>query len=106
MGKWFPGIRTGTPEQVRAHREAIKNLHRNGLYEYKAGIREETEHFHRLNDAVLRTERPLSPTQRRWHFDRAGAELDREMDGLQRAADRQDRERRAQQRQGRKGRSR
>ena len=106
MGKWFPGIRTGTPEQVRAHREAIKNLHRNGLYEYKAGIREETEHFHRLNDAVLRTESALSPTQRRWHFDRAGAELDREMDGLQQAADRQDRERRAQQRQGRKGRSR
>ena len=89
MGRWFPGFRTGTPEQTRAYREAVHALHANGLYENRAGIREETPHYNRLNDRVCEMEEPLSRFQRWWHFQRVDAE--QELIRLQRASDRQDR---------------
>ena len=45
VGRWFPGFRTGTPEQTRAYREAVHALHTNGLYEHRAGIRTETPRY-------------------------------------------------------------
>ena len=92
MGRWFPGFRTGTPEQTRAYREAVHALHANGLYENRAGIREETPHYNRLNDRVCEMEEPLSRFQRWWHFQRVDAE--QELIRLQRASDRQDRQQR------------
>ena len=89
MGTWFPDIRTGTPEQTRAYREAVRALHLNSLYESRAGIREETPAYNRLNDRVCELEVPLSRTQRWWHFQRVDAEQD--LIRLQRASDRQDR---------------
>ena len=61
MGRWFPGFRTGTPEQCAAYR-------------------------------VCELEKPLSRTQRWWHFQRVDAE--QELIRLQRASDRQDRQQR------------
>lgn len=91
MGKWFPDIRKGTPEQVRAYREAKADLNRNGRYEHAAGMRGETERYLDLNDAVARAERPLSPAQRWWHFQRAAMQEDLDFARLQQASDRQDR---------------
>lgn len=54
----------GTPEQVRAFDEARRALEENSDREYQAGIREETEPYHRLNSRVIETEQPLSPWQR------------------------------------------
>jgi|HubBroStandDraft_6_1064221.scaffolds.fasta_scaffold49723_7 hypothetical protein len=92
MGTWFPDIRTGTPEQTRAYRDAVRALHTNGLYEQRAGIREETPRYMELNDRVLDLEKPLSRPQAWWHFQRVDAEQD--LIRLQRESDRQDRARR------------
>jgi hypothetical protein len=54
----------GTPEQVRAFDEARRALEDNAERERKAGIRDESEPYHRLNSRVLETERSLSPWQR------------------------------------------
>lgn len=100
MGRWFPGFRPGTPEQVQAYRQAKFDLDRNAEYESRlrlAGgqraIREETPRYSDLNDRVCETEIPLSRTQRWWHFNRAGTEQYRDMSRLQRASGRQDRAR-------------
>ena len=89
MGRWFPGFRAGTPEQCAAYREAVFDLHLDGLYQQRAGIREETPRYMDLNDRVCELEKPLSPAQRWWHFQRVDAE--QELIRLQRASDRQDR---------------
>ena len=81
--------RRGTPEQCAAYREAVRDLHLDGLYQQRAGIREETPRYMRLNDRVCELEKPLSPFQRWWHFQRVDAE--QELIRLQRASDRQDR---------------
>ena len=92
VGRWFPGFRTGTPEQTRAYREAVHALHTNGLYEHRAGIRTETPRYLDLNDRVCELEKPLSRTQRWWHFQRVDAE--QALIRLQQASDRQDRQQR------------
>lgn len=101
MGRWFPDYRTGTPEQVRAFKDACRDLFRNSRYESnlrtadgRRAVREETVRYNDLNDRVNETERPLSRTQRSWHWHRALTEEDRDMGRLQRASGRQDRERR------------
>ena len=101
MGKFFPGFRTGSPEQVKAYRQAKFDLDRNGEYETKLrladgrrAIRDETPRYNDLNDRVCETEVLLSRSQRWWHFQRAGTEQYRDMDRMQRASDRQDRDRR------------
>ena len=91
MGTWFPGFRTGSPEQVRAYREAKQELNRDARYRDAAGIREETRRFLDLNDRVAEAERPLSSTQRAWHFRAASTAEDRDFARLQQASDRQDR---------------
>ena len=91
MGRWSPGFRTGTPEQVRAYREAKQELNRDARYQDAAGIREETARFLDLNDRVAEAERPLSSTQRAWHFRAASTAEDRDFARLQQASDRQDR---------------
>lgn len=53
-----------TPEQVRAFDEARRALEDNAERERKAGIRDETEPYHRLNSRVIETGQPLSPWQR------------------------------------------
>jgi len=93
MGRWFPGFRTATAEQVRAYVQAHKDLFRNSRYEEKAGFREETPRFQDLNDRCWQTAGPLSPVQDWWHWNRALAAEDREFTRLQRQADRQERER-------------
>jgi len=93
MGRWFPGIRTGTAEQAAAFRKAVRDLHTQALYERRAGIREETPPCDDLNGRVLEAERPLSPVQRWWHFQRVDAEQD--LIRLQRESDRQERAQRA-----------
>ncbi len=45
MGRWFPGFRTGTPEQCAAYRAAVFDLHLNSLYQQRAGIRTETPRY-------------------------------------------------------------
>lgn len=92
MGRWFPGFRPATPEQCRDYREAVRALHLNGLYEQRAGIREETPRYDRLNSRVHELGVPLSGTQRWWHFQRVDAEQD--LIRLQRLSGRQDRTRR------------
>jgi hypothetical protein len=89
MGRWFPDIRTGTKEQTRAYREAVHDLHTNGLYEQAAGIREETPRSDELNGRVAEREKPLSRPQAWWHFQRVDAEAD--LLRLQRESDKQDR---------------
>ena len=90
MGKWFPDYRTGPPEQCTAYREAVRALHTNSIYENRAGIREETPHYDRLNGRVCELEEPLSRFQRWWNFQRVDAE--RDLIRLQQASDRQDRD--------------
>jgi hypothetical protein len=94
MGTWFPDRRSATAEQVRTYRDAHKALFRNGRYELKAGIREETPRYLDLNDRACETGRPLSPVQRWRHWQRALNEEDRDMGRLQQAADQQERARR------------
>jgi hypothetical protein len=94
MGRWFPGFRPATPEQVSAYREAERERYRNERHEGKARIRTETERYHRLNDRAGEAEKPLSRTQQWWHRNRAATEVDRDFTRLQRASDRQDRARR------------
>jgi len=84
--------RRGSPEQCHAYREAVRALHLNGLYENRAGSREETPAYNRLNDRVAELEEPLSRFQRWWNFQRVDAEQD--LIRLQRESDRQDRDRR------------
>jgi hypothetical protein len=93
--------RRGTPEQVRAFRQAKFDLDRQGEYESrlrtadgKRAIRGETPRSSDLNDRVGETMLPLSRFQRWWHFNRAGTEQYRDMDRMQRASGRQDRARR------------
>ena len=81
--------RRGTPEQCAAYRAAVHDLHLDGLYQQRAGIREETPRYLDLNDRVCELEKPLSPFQRWWHFQRVDAE--RDLIRLQQASDRQDR---------------
>ena len=92
MGRWFPGFRAGTPEQCAAYREAVFDLHLDGLDQQRAGIREETPRYLDLNDRVCELEKPLSRTQRWWHFQRVDAE--QALIRLQQASDRQDRQQR------------
>lgn len=82
-------LRKGTPEQCRAYREAVRALHAQGLYEHRAGIREETPVSTRLNGRVNDLEEPLSRWQRAWNFQRVDAEQD--LIRLQRESGRQDR---------------
>lgn len=91
MGRWFPGFRTGTPEQVKTFRDACIALFRNSRYQQAAGIRTETTRFLDLNDRVCATERPLSRAQRSWHWHRALDAEDRDFTRLQRASDQQNR---------------
>ena len=100
MGKWFPDYRTGTPGQVKAYKDAHKALFRNSRYESrlrtadgKRAIRDETPRGSGLNDRAARSAAPLSPVQQRWHWQRALGQEDREFMRMQRASDRQDRER-------------
>jgi hypothetical protein len=98
MGRWFPGFRTGTPEQVREYREAQRAQFRNSGYLSKTYPRgqypENHPWYQRFNTRTHETAQPLSRTQRAWHFQRALTEHDREATRLQRASDRQDREQR------------
>lgn len=101
MGKWFPDIRKGTPEQVQAYKDAHKALFRNSRYESKLrsgdgkrAIREETGRYGDLNDRAYDSGAPLSGTQQRWHWQRALGEEDREFFRLQRESERQDRQQR------------
>ena len=101
MGKWFPGIRTGTAEQTADYRDAHKSLFRNSRYEAalrtadgKRAIREETPRYLDLNDRAADSGAPLSRTQQWWHWNRALDQEDREFSRRQQASDRQDRDRR------------
>lgn len=101
MGRWFPGFRTGTPEQVREYKDRHKALFRNSRYESKLrtadgkrAIRDETPRYMDLNDQAYRSGAPLSGTQQRWHWQRALGEEDRDFMRMQRASERQDRQRR------------
>lgn len=101
MGRWFPGFRTGTPEQVRAYRDAHKALFRNSRYESRLrtadgsrAIRDETPRYQDLNDRAWDSGAPLSRTQQWWHWQRALTEEDRDFMRLQRTSERQDRDRR------------
>lgn len=101
MGKWFPGFRTGTPEQVQAYKDTHKALFRNSEYESKLrtadgkrAIRDESPRYLDLNSRAYNSGAPLSRTQQRWHWQRALGEHDREFTGLQKASDQQDKERR------------
>jgi hypothetical protein len=98
MGKWFPDIRKGTPEQVRAYIDAHKALFRNGTYESnlrtadgRRAIRDETPRYLDLNSRAYYSGAPLSRTQQWWHWHRALTEEDRDFTRLQRASERQDR---------------
>jgi hypothetical protein len=86
-------VKRATREQVRAYVKAHVALFRNSRYDEKAGIREETPLFLRLNYVAWGTGAPLSPVQQWWHWQRALAAEDREFGRLQQAADRQDRQR-------------
>lgn len=70
MGRWFPGIRKGTADQVRAYRDACVALWRNP-------DRAETPRYHMLNDRVIEAERPLSRAQGLYHFHGALNDLGR-----------------------------
>ena len=99
MGRWFPGFRTGTEEQVREYKDAHKRLFRNARYESslrdaggKRAIRDESPRYQRLNDRAYDSGAPLSRTQQWWHWQRALGEEDREFTRMQRTADRQHRQ--------------
>ena len=63
MGKWFPGLRKGSPEQVRAHDQAQRELNDYGKRAKKAGVRTETPEYRRLNHRVNEAAQPLSRFQ-------------------------------------------
>jgi hypothetical protein len=63
MGRWFPNLRKGTPEQVKAHDRAQRELNENSKRERKAGVRDETPEFVRLNHRVNEAAKPLSRFQ-------------------------------------------
>jgi hypothetical protein len=92
MGRWFPGYRTGTPEQIRTARVAWYDLFRNARYERAQGIRDETGRYSDLNGRAWEAERPLHRVQRWWHWNRALGAEDRDFTRMQRASDRQDRQ--------------
>jgi hypothetical protein len=94
MGRFFPDYRPGTPDQVRAYRDAEEGRYRNERYEGKARIRTETPRSDRLTDRVDEAVRPLSRIQQWWHRQRAASRVDRDFARLQRASNRQDRQRR------------
>ena len=102
MGRWFPGFRTATPEQVRAYRDAQQAQFRNSEYLSKTYPRgqypENHPWYERFNHRTHEAAQPLSRTQRAWHFQRALTAHDRETTRLQRASDRQDRQDRQQRR--------
>ena len=89
MGKFFPDYRTGTREQTHAVRRAYYALFRNTRYEAAQGIREETPQYDRLHERIYAAERPLTRTQRSWHWHRALGQEYRDFTRMQRAADRQ-----------------
>jgi hypothetical protein len=91
---WFRNWGRGTPEQVAAYRQAHADLFRNGRYEEKVGIREETPRFLALNERAWQVSAPLSPFQRWWHYQRAAPGEDRDFGRLQKAAAQQERSRR------------
>jgi len=71
MGRWFPDLRRGDKEQVRAFDRAQRALNDNSDREHrewkKAGRRggaPESERYHDLNGRANETARPLSPAQR------------------------------------------
>jgi hypothetical protein len=92
VGRWFPDIRKGTPEQVRAYREAEKDRYCNERHEAKARIRTETELDGRLTERVDEAARPLSRSQQWWNREVAACAVDRDFTRLQRASGRQDRQ--------------
>jgi hypothetical protein len=99
MGKWFPGFRKGTPEQVRAYKDAHFALFRNGRYESslrtaggRRAITEETPRYLDLNSRAYDSGAPLSGTQRWWHWHRALGAEDRDFMALQRESEQQDRQ--------------
>jgi len=101
MGRWFPGFRTATPDQVREYKDRHKALFRNSRYESKLrtadgkrAIRDESPRYLRLNGRAYDSGAPLSQTQQRWHWQRALGQEDREFMRMQRASERQDREQR------------
>ena len=101
MGKWFPGFRTGTPEQVRTYKDAHKALFRDSRYESKLrtadgkrAIRDETPRYLRLNGRAYDSGAPLSRTQQSWHWRRALTEEDRDFTRMQRASEKQGRQQR------------
>ena len=93
-GRWFPGFRPATREQVDAYREAERERYRNERYQGRARVRWDNDRTERLDGRVAHAERPLSGTQRWWHRNRAATEADRDFTRKQRASDRQDRARR------------
>ncbi len=101
MGRWFPGFRVATPEQIRVYKDAHKALFRNSRYESelrtadgRRAIRDETPRYRDLNDRAYDSGAPLTRTQQRWHWQRALGQEDREFMKMQRASERQDREQR------------
>lgn len=101
MGRWFPGFRTGTPEQVRDYKDAHKALFRNSRYEIKLrtadgkrAVRDESPRYVDLNDRAFNSGDPLTRTQQRWHWQRALTEEDQDFMRMQRASERQDRDQR------------
>ena len=100
MGRFFPDYRTGTKEQVRAFKDACHDLFRNTRYESRLrtadgrrAIQGETPRYNDLNDRVNETEKPLHRVQQSWHWRRALYGEDRDFMRMQRASDRQDRQR-------------
>lgn len=79
-GRWFPGLRTANPEQVRTFRAACVALWRNP-------DRTETERYLMLNDRYALAEVPLSPAQRLYHRHGALNDMGRE-DTTRRRAER------------------
>jgi hypothetical protein len=59
-----PRWRRGSADDVAAHDRAVRDLWANGERDRKAGIRDETPEYHRLNARVNELRGPLSPFQR------------------------------------------
>lgn len=60
----LPRWRKGSRQDVAAHDQAVRDLWDNGQRERKAGIRDETPEYQRLNRRVSDLRAPLSPVQR------------------------------------------
>lgn len=70
MGRWFPDLRKGAPEQTAAYDKASRELNENSDREHRAwkaagrrGGAPESERYHELNDRAARTAEPLSRAQ-------------------------------------------